>query len=251
MIVCSKCGYDNELGRIFCHSCGAKLDLTEVKAPSQGGKVFRKSRGGGMGKLLSRLVWIAILAIIVVIVVLACRVPNIRPITSSSDDLNHSDEKRAALDRLLGETKPDTITVTEGELNSFIQELGFESGSAGTLRVVPTKLQLELGNGVVTAVFLGRLHIAGAADKAGSLDKQVYLSYTGVPAVENGHFVFKPIAGAVGALPISPWLMVKTGLFDRCFAGLFANMTKEKQALDSLSSITVTPQMVVLSYQPH
>ena len=250
MIVCSKCGYDNELGRIFCHSCGAKLDLAEVKAPSQGGKVFRRSRGG-LGKLFSRLVSIGILALIVIVVFLACQVPTIRPLSTSSDDLNHSDQKRAALDRLLGETKPDTITVTEGELNAFIQELGFESGSGRTLQVVPTKLQLELGNGVVTAVFLGRLHIAGSADKAGSLDKQVYLSYTGVPTVENGHFVFKPTAGALGALPISPWLLVKTGMFDRCFAGLFANLDKEKQALDSLSSISVTPQSVVLNYRPH
>jgi len=243
MIVCSKCGYDNELGRIFCHSCGAKLDLTEVRAPGKGRRMFKRT-GGGARKLFSRLVSIAVLAVIVVVLFLACQVPNIRPISTSSDDLNQSDQKRAALDRLLIEKKPDTISVTEGELNSFIQTLGFEGGSAGTLQIVPTRMQLELGDGVVTAVFLGRLHIAG------SLEKQVYLSYTGEPTVENGHFVFKPTAGALGALPISPWLLVRTGLFDGCFAKLFVNLDKEKQALDSLSSITVTPQMAVLSYQP-
>jgi hypothetical protein len=243
MIVCSKCGYDNELGRIFCHSCGAKLDLTEVKAPSQGGRIFRRTKGG-IGKLFSRLVSIAILAVVVVVLFLACQVPTIRAISTSSDDLNHSDEKRAALDRLLVDKSPRSIAVTEGELNSFIQQLGFESGTPGTLQLVPTRLQLELGDGVVTAVFLGRIHIAG------SVEKQLYLSYTGVPTVENGHFVFKPKAGALGALSIGPWLLVKTGLFDHCFAGLFGRLDREKQALDTLSSITVTPQMAVLSYQP-
>jgi hypothetical protein len=244
MIVCSKCGYDNELGRIFCHSCGAKLDLTEVKAPGQGGRTFRRTRGG-VGKLFSRLVSIALLAVIVLTLFLACQVPNIRPISISSDDLNKSDEKRTALDRLLVEKKPDTISVTEGELNSFVQTLGFESGSAGTLQVVPTKLQLELGDGVITAVFLGRLHIAG------SVDKQVYLSYTGVAMVENGHFVFQPTAGALGSLPLPRWFLVKTGILDRYFANLFVNMNREKQVLDSLSSISVNPQSIAFNYQPH
>jgi hypothetical protein len=156
-----------------------------------------------------------------------------------------SDKKRAALDELLAQRQANTITITEGELNSFIQTLGFESGSAGTMQLVPTKFQLELGDGVVTAVFLGKLHIAG------SVEKQIYLSYTGVPTVEEGHFVFKPTGGAFGALPMSPWFLVKTGIFDHCFAKLFVNMDKEKQVLDSLSSISVTSQSVVLNYQPH
>ncbi|MGA2604086.1 MAG: zinc-ribbon domain-containing protein [Verrucomicrobiia bacterium] len=245
MIVCSKCGYDNELGRIFCHSCGAKLDLTEIKSPSQGGKSLRKRIKGGAGKLVSRVVSIAILAVVVVALFLACQVPNIRPISTSSEDLVLSDKKRAALDNLVVEKTPNSIAVTEGELNSFIQTLGFQGGSAGTLQVVPTKLQLELGDGVVTAVFLGKLHVAG------SVEKQIYLSYTGVPTIEDGHFVFKPTAGAVGALPISSWLLVKTGLFDHCFAKLFVNLDKEKQVLDSLSSISVTSESAVLNYQPH
>ncbi|MGO9246129.1 MAG: zinc-ribbon domain-containing protein [Verrucomicrobiia bacterium] len=245
MIVCSKCGYDNELGRIFCHSCGAKLNLTEIKSPSQGGKSLAKKSRAGSGKIVSRLVFIVILAVVVVGLSLAFQVPNIRPISTSSEDLVLSDKKRAALDDLLVQRQPNTITISEGELNSFIQTLGFENGSAGTMQLVPTKFQLELGDGVVTAVFLGKLHIAG------SVEKQIYLSYTGVPTVENGHFVFKPTGGAFGALPMSPWLLVKAGIFDQCFAKLFVNLDKEKQVLDSLSSISVTSQSVVLNYQPH
>ncbi len=245
MIVCSKCGYDNELGRIFCHSCGAKLDLTEIKSPSQGGKSLARKAKGGSGKIISRLVTVAMLATVVVVVALALQVPNIRPISTSSEDLVLSDKKRAALDDLLVQKQPNAIAVSEGELNSFIQTLGFENGSAGTFEVVPTKLQLELGNGVITAVFLAKVHIAG------SVEKQIYLRYTGVPTIEDGHFVFKPTGGALGALPLGGWFLVKTGIFDHCFGKLFVNLDKEKQVLDSLSSISVTPQSVVLSYQPH
>jgi len=245
MIPCSKCGYDNELGRIFCHSCGAKLDLAEIKSPSQGGKRLTKKARAGAGKIVSRVVTIAILAAVVVVLFLAFQVPNIRPISISSEDLTLSDRKRGALDELAAQKVPNAITVTEGELNAFIQGVGFQSGSGSGLELVPIKLQIEFGDGVATAMFLGKLHIAG------SVAKQIYLSYTGVPTIEEGHFVFKPTAGSFGALPLSPWLLVKTGILDHYFARLFVNMDKEKQVLDSLSSISVTPQSAVLNYQPH
>jgi hypothetical protein len=245
MIACSKCGYDNELGRIFCHSCGAKLNLTEIKAPSQGGKSMVKKAKGGGGKMVTRVMSLAVLVIVVAVLVLAFQVPNIRPISTSSDDLVMSDKKRAALDDLVLQKQPNSVTVSEGELNSFIQGLGFENSTPGALEVAPTKLQLELGDGVITAVFLGKLHIAG------SVEKQIYLSYTGVPTIEDGHFVFKPTAGALGALPMPPWFLIKTGLFDHYFAKLFVQLDKEKQVLDSLSSISVTSQSLVLNYQPH
>jgi hypothetical protein len=245
MIACSKCGYDNELGRIFCHSCGAKLNLTEIKAVSQGGKSLVKRSKDGSGKIISRVVSIAILAVVVGVLFLAFQVPNIRPISTSSEDLVLSDKKRAALDELAAQKVPNAITVTEGELNAFIQGVGFQNSQGSGLAVVPIKLQIELGDGVVTAVFLGKLHIAG------SVEKQIYLSYTGVPTIEDGHFVFKPTAGALGALPVSTWFLVKTGLFDHYFAKLFVQLDKEKQVLDSLSSISVASQSVVLNYQPH
>ncbi|HVM61931.1 MAG TPA: zinc-ribbon domain-containing protein [Verrucomicrobiae bacterium] len=245
MIVCPKCGYDNELGRIFCHSCGTKLDLTEIKAPSQGGKPLTKKAKSGSKKLVSRIFSVVLTAFVVVLVFLALQVPAVRPISTSSDDLNMSDRKRAALDNVLALKRPSTVSVTEGELNSFVQTLGFQGGKPGPFDVVPIKLQLEFGNGAVTVVLLGRLHIAG------SLEKEIYLSYTGVPAIKAGHFVFQPTAGALGALPMSPWLLEQTGLYDRYFARLFAKQDTEKQILDSLSSITVTPQSLNFNYQPH
>ena len=101
MVICQKCGYDNELGRIFCHSCGAKLDLTEIKSPSQGGKsLAKKKRGTPAGKIIRRTINIAILVIVVAVIFLALQVPSVRPINTSSDDLISADKKRFALDDL-------------------------------------------------------------------------------------------------------------------------------------------------------
>jgi hypothetical protein len=243
MVTCSKCGYDNELGRIFCHSCGAKLDLSGIKAPSQGGAKLKK-RGGTGGKLLGRTIVIVILAALGVVIFLAAQVPSLRPLSTTSQDLRSADQKRFDLDQLSARSQARQISITEGELNAFIDTLGFKKGEGKGVLVTPTNLQMELGDGVVKAIFIGKLSIGNAFSKG------IYLSLTGTPTIEDGQFVFKPVSGAIGSLPVSPWIMEHTGLLENYFAKLFAHQTKEKQILDSLKSISVTPQQVVLDYGP-
>jgi hypothetical protein len=243
MLTCSKCGYDNELGRIFCHSCGAKLDLSEMKAPSQGGAKLKK-KGGSGGKLIGRTVGILILAVLVVVIFLAMQVPGLQPISTTGQDLRSADQKRFDLDQLATHNIPQQITLTEGEINAFIGSLGFKTGESKVFLVTPKNLQVELGNGVVKTVFLGKLTIANA------LNKDIYLSLTGTPTIEDGQFVFKPVSGAIGSLPISPWIIDHTGLLKDYFATLFAGQDREVQILNSLKSITVIPQQVILNYQP-
>jgi hypothetical protein len=244
MVVCEKCGYDNELGRIFCHSCGAKLNLSEIKSPSQGGKSLAKKKTGSW-KPFWRMIEVLILLAVIAALFLALQVPSVRPISISSEDLTSSDKQRFELDNAIAQRKPAAIAITEGQLNAFIGTLGFQKSQGTGLEVIPTKLQLELGDGVVTAIFVGKIHFGG------SVEKQLYLSYTGVPTIEGGHFVFKSVGGSLGSLPMGPWLLEKTGLFDRYYAKVFANLGQEKQTIDSLSSISVSPQEAVLNYQPH
>jgi hypothetical protein len=244
MVVCEKCGYDNELGRIFCHSCGAKLNLSEIKSPSQGGKSLAKKKTGSR-KPVWRTINVLILFAVIAAVFLAMQVPNVRPISTSSEDLTSSDKKRFELDDAIARKTPVAVAITEGQLNAFIGTPGSQKSQGTGLEIIPTKLQLELGDGVVTAIFVGKIHFGG------SVEKQLYLSYTGVPTIEGGRFVFKRVGGSLGSLPISPWLLEKTSLFDRYYAKVFASLGQEKQVLDSLSSISVSPTEVVLNYQPH
>ncbi|HUI05834.1 MAG TPA: zinc ribbon domain-containing protein [Verrucomicrobiae bacterium] len=243
MLTCSKCGYDNELGRIFCHSCGAKLDLSEIKSPSQGGAKLKKS-GGGTGRLVWRLLGGLILLAVIAIVCLAAQVPHIRPISTTNQDLISADKKRFDLDQLAALNRPQVISITEAELNAFISSLGFAKGENKGAALTPVTVQLELGNGVVTAIFVGKLSVGSA------FSKRVYLSYVGKPTIEDGQFVFQPVSGAIGSLPIPQPLMEATGIFDQCFGKLFANLSREQQVLNSLKSISVTPQQVELSYEP-
>lgn len=243
MLNCTKCGYDNELGRIFCHSCGAKLDLSGIKSPSQGGAKLKKKSDAG-SKLLGRVIAIVILVALIAAIFLAAQVPSVRPVSTTNHDLLSADKKRFDLDQISARTTPQQISITEAELNAFIDTLGFKKSDGKGLLVTPTNLQIELGDGVAKAIFLGKLSV-------GSLfEKRLYLSLTGTPVIEDSHFVFKPVSGAVGALPIHPWLLEQTGILDHYFEQLFASQAHEKQILDSLKSISVTPQEVVLNYEP-
>jgi hypothetical protein len=242
MLTCPKCGFDNELGRIFCHRCGARLNLSEIKPPVRGGKRLRKRTGPGVGRLLGRLVKLACAVALVFAVYLAWQVPAIRPIRTTGADLAAADAKRFELQQLANHPGPRTIVITEAELNAFIDSLEFEKAE-GKLTLAPTDLQIEFGHGVVTVIFLGRLDV-------GPWQKPIFLSYTGIPTIENESFTFKPVAGAIGALPVHPWLLQTTGLFNRYFGRVFARLDREKQLLDKLSSIRVERQRVVLQYQP-
>ncbi len=244
MVICPKCGYDNELGRIFCHSCGAKLNLSEIKSPSQGGKNLTKKKKG-KGGMLGRLIQVVVVLGIVAVIFLALQVPALRPISTLSEDLTSIDKKRFELDGLNLQKGSRTIAISETELNAFIDTLGLQKSDAKAPSIIPSKLQIELGDGFVTAIYISKIHLGG------SFDKQVSLTYSGVLAIEAGHFVFKPIGGAVGSLPILPLILEKTGIFDRCYAKLFGNLDQEKQMLNSLASVSVTPKEVLLTYKPH
>jgi len=245
MVICSKCGYDNELGRIFCHSCGAKLNLSEIKSPSQGGKDLTKKKKGRTGAMLGRTIQVVIVLAIVAAIVCALQVPTLRPISTSSEDLTSIDKKRFELDGLSLQKTPLTIRISETELNAFVDTLGLQKNEPKGVSIIPIKLQVELGDGFVTAIYISKVHLGG------SFEKQLYLTYSGVPTMEGGHFVFKPIGGAVGSLSIHPWILEKTGIFDRCYAKLFGTLGQEKQMLDALTSVSVTTKEVLLTYHPH
>ena len=243
MTICSKCGFDSELGRIFCPSCGARLDLSAIKAPSQGGKSLLKKVSGEPVRFIKYVIRILIALAVITAVYLAALVPSVRPISTTGQDLRSVDIKRIDLRRSISQSKPQKISMTEGELKAFTDTISFKKG-AGFMAMTPSNLQIELGDGVVKVICVGKLSFGNL------FDKRICLTYTGTPTIDSGHFVFKPMSGDLGLLPIHPWILEKAGLFDRYFGRLFLNLHDEKKTLDSLKSISVTPQEIVLDYAP-
>jgi len=243
MLICPKCRYDNELGRIFCHQCGTKLDLNQVKSPAQGGPKIRRKRKGAFGRMVRSAVVVAVVALIAWAIWLAGQVPDVATTKPTNAELLAVDNKRIDLEQLVGAKRAATLEVSRTELNTYLGNLGFAKPEKKTVRVVPKALQIDVRDGAVTLRFLGELQIGDA------FGKRVFISYTGLPMVEDAYFEFKPVAGAVGKLPIHPLLLDATDMMGSFFARLFKSLYPDYKLLSQLSSISVKNDHVVLSCQ--
>jgi hypothetical protein len=242
MIQCTKCGFGNELGRIFCHQCGAKLEIDQLKPPTRRGG--RSGTTGGFGQLVWRVIQVALLALIVWGIVLLVQVPAVDAVKSTEIDFVSVSRKEATMQRMIDQRQEASVPLTEAEVNAFLDRLTFEKAEGKGIKGAPSKLQIDFGPNEVTVIVIGRV-------KAGpALEKEFSLSYTGVPAVENGRFVFRPVAAAIGALPIHPFVLENSDIIQRYFAQLFGNLSEERRLLDSLSTILVNRERAVLEYRP-
>jgi len=244
MLTCPKCGFDNELGRIFCHQCGAKLDLDQIKSPAQGGPKIRRRGAWTWRRVARRALDVAVIAFLVWVIYLLCQVPEVRPFKPTNADLLAADNKRLQLDEIMLQQKPAFLEVSEEELNTFIGSLGFNKPRGTGFEVVPVTLRTKLDDGVVELIFVGEVRIGSA------FSKKIYVSYTGAPVIDDGQFEFRPVSACVGRMPIHPRLLQTTGLIQDSFARLLDKFDHERDLLDKLNSISVKPGKVVLSYRP-
>jgi hypothetical protein len=238
MIICPKCQYDNELGRIFCHSCGTKLDLARIKPPSEGAKIRRKIKRGA-SRTVRMLIEVAITGVLVVCIWLMCLTPEVKSTPPTVAEADVAEKKREDLETLVEGDTGGKIEAKEAELNSYLTANGFVKDKPGEgFQVSPVALHATLEDGAVKVEFRGTIHFGS------TFDKGLYLGYEGVPALENGQFVFRPTGGWLGKLPIHPWLLKNTGLFDNYMGRLLVNLTADRQLIEKLSSITVTHEAV-------
>ncbi len=244
MLKCNKCGFDNELGRIFCHQCGSKLDLNQIKPPSRGGPKIRRKGRMTPAKFARIVIELIFLLVALWGVYLACQTPEVRPFKPTNSQLLAADDKRLVLEQMVQQSRPASVEVSATELNAFISSMSFEKSKGTGMEVVPLALRADLGEGTVELSFLGELH------SGDYLSKKLYISYTGAPTVEDGAFDFKPVSATVGELPIHPALLQATPFVQGVFERLFSRLDNERSVLDQLTSIEVHRDRVVFTYKP-
>lgn len=243
MLPCQKCGHENELGRIFCHQCGTRLDLSQIKAPGHGGKKLRRKGAMTPGRIIRWGIDAVIVAILGWGLYLMCQVPALRPVKHSDEEAQAANDKKFELEQHINQKKPYQITFSESELNSLVHSFHFEKREGSGIRVEPTELQLELGDGVATSVFVGKMML-------GPMEKEIYVRYTCAPKLVDGRMEFVPVSGAVGDLPIHPKILSSTGALQNYFRSLFGSLSQEKVLLDQLTSVSVGGGQADLAYVP-
>ncbi len=244
MLTCPKCSFQNELGRIFCHQCGTKLDLDQITASNSSTEKIRRKRRMTPLRILRRAVDITVVALVVWVIYLLFQVPDIRPLQPTNADLLAADNKRLALEQVELQNRAGTVEITAAELNGFIGSMSFDKGRGKGMEVKPVVLRAELGDGVITLDYVSEMHV-------GSLfSKKLYLGYTGVPAVQDGFFDFEGVAASIGDLPIHPKILDGTTFIQDTFARLFVKYSHERNLLDQLASVSVDKKRILLTYKP-
>ncbi len=219
---------------MFCHKCGVKLKLDNLRPKPAAGK----TRGGRLGKSILDLVGLAIRILVFVglalAIVLLLQVPTPREIKPSNIEVAKSYTKRSELTRIIQQKKAGTITLSEAEINYCIAQITSDTNNLH-LTIQPTTVQIELGQGDVTVVVVGKI-------KFGIFEKWVAFRYMGVPTIEGNRFVFHATGGYIGRLPIHPKILEYTGLLNRCYAQVFRGLSADRELLNNLTAISVDPK---------
>jgi hypothetical protein len=244
MLTCQKCSYQNELGRIFCHQCGTKLDLEAIKPPSRGGPKIRRRSDWTTQKVVRLAVEVLVVSLIIWVIWLAASVPDINFPRPTNAELLEADTKRMDLQRLVDLNRGGTVEVTEAQVNAFLGSFGMKKPAGKGLEIVPTGVRVTLDEGAVLGEVLGELHIGP------SLRKRIYFSCTSVPVIQDGECDFRPVGATIGKLPIHPLLLDATDFIQGYFRRLFGRLGNEKSLLDKLTSVSVKPHRAILTYQP-
>jgi len=152
MLNCPKCGAVNELGRVFCSQCGAKMDTSAISAE----QISRAAAPRLLKKHWPKLLWLAGIAAVVMTALAFW------PETEPIGDIGPRPAGKALAERLsvlsrLKRGQALGVTVSETGLNAFIEffrrpELGVESY---TVSLEPGRLRARLVKRI------GRVQVSG------------------------------------------------------------------------------------------
>lgn len=122
-VTCGSCGHRNPMGRLYCMSCGAKLEVTEKSVSVTGAAVLR---GSHVVRMLRLVITLGLLAVLVQL---------LRPVTpqaavGTQSDANILGRKLTALQDALMENRARSESLQEAEINAYLFEILQRSDSS-------------------------------------------------------------------------------------------------------------------------
>lgn len=239
MIACPNCGKDNELGRIFCLKCGAKLDLNAIAAPTSArNPAMRKARKAATAVLVNaffttlKLLFVAFSMAVITLIFLP---PDITRFKSSVEDGDTFEEKKFMLEDAVNSNTPATINISEREINGMLK-----------------RHVKSLNDEFKSEIKLGSIYASCDNDTITfSIDRKwkyfhVFLVYQTKPEVKNGRVVFRPVGGGIGRFPLPKPAVEPYG---NLLTPLWAKFKFDKQTLDQVAAVKIQTNYVTLVYE--
>ncbi|MEP6937987.1 MAG: zinc ribbon domain-containing protein [Chthoniobacterales bacterium] len=239
-LLCPECRHENEPERVYCHSCGARLDrsaLAKAKSKEEDPKATRKRlksmldpRGAKLRMRffqLSKLVLGALALAVLIQMLLPPDVPPRPKSTMLAAQIGLDLENAAA------SHSSTPIQYTSDQVNTYL---------AYTLKSKQAALSnfLQFERALV-AFDEGSVRVTTERSLFGY---SVYVAASYGVALRDGHLVARNLGGSIGRLPIHPQLMQHGDVF---FSGLWAALDRERKSVAKMAGIELHPQVVALT----
>jgi hypothetical protein len=244
-LVCPDCRHENEAERIYCHSCGARLDRSALKKNNEKAdqsdgtqehlrRMFDPRRGRNLA-LFYKLLRVVLGAFALAVVIQMLLPPDLPPVEAKSDfmaPMINMDMMTA-----LETHTPPTLTYSQEQVNSYLAGTIRRSNSPAKEGFVPIRrlfVQLNEGACQVNCTYscLG-LPVTVAA---------IY----GVDTKAES-FSVTCRGGYIGRMPILPALMSQAGFL---FHKAWLTLERERKQVARMSAVEFHPQSVTLRTTP-
>ncbi len=229
-IECTSCGFQNDLGRVFCAQCGKKLDLRDTSM-----QALDDRREFDFGKWIRRGLSTIVLLLIVGVVGLAAWPTRPVPVYTEAVGARQIPVKLSAVLRALSYNQNITLDFQEGELNGFLAERAkVRHLKALTIDLKPGSFDLYATfnwTPVTNLAFLAKVTIPVSMSLSGGFMGGVFI----------------PGKAQVGHLPLIGRTRDLATVF---FASLCPDMIAQQRLIDSLRTVAIEETRADLTLVP-
>ncbi len=241
-LICPDCQHENELERIYCHNCGARLDrtglikekadeaVTEERTRKHLKEMFRPNRG--RGKRIATKVGKTLLAALCLAVVIVMLLPPDLPLPPK----NYSFAPMIGMDMMsaLSSRRQASLVYNEEQANSYLAATVRRKDSPAQQGYVPLRrvfVQFQEGQCWV--------HVERRI-----LQLPIFSGSAYRVTINDGKITTANNGGYIGRMPIHPALMKYA---DFLLGKAWVSLDRERKAVGRMAGIEFHPQSVTLN----
>ena len=240
-LICSECAHENEVERIYCHNCGARLDRSAVSIPKERPddtrKRMRKFFDPQRARLrhlffrFSKLILGACATAAVVQMILPLDVPP--PVKA----LLLPSQINLELENAINYHRPTQLQFTEEQVNAyFASALKSKQSSLNKPLLEFERAIIGFGEGSVTIIAERSL-----------FSYSLYSGSSFAINLKEGKIAASNKGGTIGRLPIRPEIMQ---VMDFIFADLWSALERERKLVARMGAVEFHQKSVLLTAPP-
>jgi hypothetical protein len=238
---CASCGYENDPTRVYCHSCGTRLERGATAPPTTGythptdvAKMKKPRQPVAWGRYFSALWKLVVLALLAAAVVLALLPPSNLP-APVEPDKNLAARLSGLLDDASSSSAARAFGLPAADINRWLASSVALQGGGGSVQLKPERLYAVPGEGQV------RVGLEVTVGGAG----HVFFEGDYEPVRGDNGYTLEPRRYSVGRLPLPVllgWPVQKQ------LDGLARALAGPLDQLSRASHIGINPEMVTLRW---